>query len=114
MAVETRASVGMVFAPGMDFEREVVASEMPVLVDFWAPWCGPCVAVAPVLEELAQELADKVRLVQVNVEEHPELAERFGISSIPAFLLFQGGEVTGRMLGAMPKQVYRKFLGQHL
>ena len=96
------------------FESEVLGAETPVLVDFWAPWCGPCLAVTPLLEELADELAGQVRVVKVNIDEHEELALRYGVSSIPSFLLFRGGEVADRMVGAMPRPAFRDFVTRQL
>ena len=96
------------------FGDAVLGSELPVLVDFWAPWCGPCLAVTPVLEQLAEEHAGRVRLVKVNIDQHEELAFRYGVTSIPSFILFRRGEVVDRMLGAMPKAAFREFLTRNL
>lgn len=85
------------------FEQEVIQSTTPVLVDFWAEWCGPCRALGPVLEEVAQESGSKVQIVKVNVDEAPELANRFGIRGIPTMILFQNGEVKSTLMGNQPK-----------
>ena len=85
------------------WQAEVTASAVPVLVDFWAEWCGPCKAIAPVLEELNTEFAGKLKIVKVNVDEAPDLAQQFGIRSIPTLLVFKGGTIAGQMVGAMPK-----------
>jgi thioredoxin len=92
------------------FEPEVLQSERPVLVDFWAEWCGPCHAVAPILDQIAGEHED-LRLVKVNIDEEPELARRFGIMSIPTMILFEGGEPKAAALGAQPKGMLEKSLG---
>jgi thioredoxin 1 len=93
------------------FQTEVLESEGPVLVDFWAEWCGPCHAVAPVLNQIAEERAGELRLVKVNIDEEPELAQRYGIMSIPTMILFEGGEPKAAALGAQPKPMLEKSLG---
>ena len=86
-----------------NFQAEVIESEQPVLVDFWAPWCGPCRLVAPVLEEIAGE-RDDLRIVKLNVDENQETAMTFGIMAIPTMVLFRGGQEAKRIQGAMPKR----------
>ena len=86
-----------------NFESEVVKSDLPVLVDFWATWCGPCQMMGPVVEQLSDELAGKVKFCKVNVDENPELAEKFDVMSIPNFKFFKNGEVVGETLGAVGK-----------
>jgi thioredoxin 1 len=93
------------------FEAEVLASERPVIVDFWAEWCGPCHAVSPVLERIAEERAAELRLVKVNIDEEPVLAQRYGVMSIPTIVLFEGGEPTAAAIGAQPKQMLERSLG---
>jgi thioredoxin 1 len=93
------------------FQTEVLESEGPVLVDFWAEWCGPCHAVAPVLDQIAEERAGELRLVKVNIDEEPELAQRYGIMSIPTMILFEAGEPKAAALGAQPKPMLEKSLG---
>jgi thioredoxin 1 len=93
------------------FETEVLQSEKPVIVDFWAEWCGPCHAVAPVLDEIARERADDLRVVKVNIDEEPALAQRYGIMSIPTIVLFRAGEPAAAALGAQPKRMLEQSLG---
>jgi thioredoxin 1 len=93
------------------FESEVLQSEKPVIVDFWAEWCAPCRMIAPVLDEIARERADEVRVVKVNIDEEPELAQRYGIMSIPTIVLFKGGAPAAAALGAQPKSMLERSLG---
>ncbi len=93
------------------FETEVLQSDKPVIVDFWAEWCGPCHAVAPVLDKIAEERSDEVRLVKINVDENQELMVRYGIQSIPTIVLFKGGEPAAAVIGAQPKGAIERGLG---
>ena len=93
------------------FETEVLQSDKAVLVDFWAEWCGPCHAVSPVLDKIAAERADELKLVKVNIDEERELAERYGIASIPTMILFKGGEPAAAAIGAQPKGALERALG---
>jgi thioredoxin 1 len=93
------------------FETEVLQSEKPVIVDFWAEWCGPCHAVAPVLDKIAEERSDEVRLVKINVDENQELMVRYGIQSIPTIVLFKDGEPAAAVIGAQPKGAIERGLG---
>jgi thioredoxin 1 len=93
------------------FETEVLQSEKPVIVDFWAEWCGPCHAVSPVLDRIAEERADELKLVKINVDEEQELMIRFGIQSIPTIILFKDGAPAAAVIGAQPKGAIEKGLG---
>jgi thioredoxin len=93
------------------FETEVLGSEQPVIVDFWAEWCGPCRAVAPVLDQIAEERSTELRVVKVNIDEEPDLARRYGVMSIPTIILFKAGEPAAAAVGAQPKKMLEKSLG---
>lgn len=92
-----------------NFEQEVLKSDIPVLIDFWATWCGPCRALGPVLEEIASETSS-VKIVKVNVDEQPELASQFRIMSIPTMILFKSGEVADKTVGLLPKDEVLNFI----
>lgn len=97
-----------------NWQQEVLKSPIPVLVDFWAPWCGPCRAIAPVLDELSEELDGKLKIGKVNVDDHQELAAKFEIRSIPTMLIFQNGVVQQQIVGAMNKAALKDKLMKHL
>ena len=86
-----------------DFEAEVLKAELPVLVDFWAEWCGPCKMISPIVDEISQELEGKLKVVKINVDEAQELAGKYQVMSIPTLLLFKGGEIAEQIVGAMSK-----------
>jgi thioredoxin 1 len=93
------------------FEQEVIQSDKPVIVDFWAEWCGPCHAVSPVLDKIAEERGEELRLVKVNIDEEPALAQKYGIVSIPTIVLFKDGEPAAAAVGAQPKTAIERSLG---
>ncbi|WP_158775606.1 thioredoxin [Cobetia sp. L2A1] len=97
-----------------DFESVVLESEQPVLVDFWASWCGPCKTVSPTLEALAEEYAGRLNIVKIDVDEAPELAARFGVRGVPTLMLFLGGNVEASKVGAMPRAQLAAFLDANL
>ncbi len=86
-----------------NFQNEVLDSQAPVLVDFWAPWCGPCRMIAPMVEELAQEYKGAVKIGKINIDDSPSAATQYGVSSIPTLMIFKGGEVVDRFVGVQPK-----------
>jgi thioredoxin 1 len=92
------------------FEADVLRSSRPVLVDFWAEWCGPCKTIGPSLEELAKEYGEKVTIAKVNVDESPGVASRYNVRSIPALMLFKGGQVAASRVGAMPKNKIKEWV----
>lgn len=95
---------------GANFEAEVIKSDIPVLVDFWAAWCGPCRAIAPVVEQLSTEYAGKVKVAKVNVDENRELAQKYGVMSIPTIIFFKNGEKTDQVIGFTGKADLEKKL----
>jgi thioredoxin 1 len=95
-----------------DFEEKVLGSDKPVLVDFWAPWCGPCRIVGPVLEDIARENGEVIKVAKVNVDENQELAARFGIRGIPTVMLFDGGQVRETLVGARPRADFESLVSR--
>jgi len=96
------------------FEGDVLKSDKPVLVDFWAPWCGPCRSVSPIVDDLATQYKDKLRVAKVNVDESSQVAMKYQVTSIPTFILFKNGQVADRVLGALPRSEFVKFIDRNL
>ena len=96
------------------FEKTVLQSQVPVIVDFWAPWCGPCRMVAPVLDKIAKEQAGKLLVAKVNTDENPEWAMRYGVQGIPTMLFVANGKIVHRQVGAMPEGMLREVLNQFM
>ncbi|MEO0489488.1 MAG: thioredoxin [Cyanobacteria bacterium P01_A01_bin.123] len=96
------------------FKQEVLESELPVLVDFWAPWCGPCRMVAPVVEEISEQYDGKIKVVKVNTDDNPSVASQYGIRSIPTLMIFKGGQRVDMVVGAVPKTTLANTLEKYL
>ena len=96
------------------FPKEVLESSVPVLVDFWAPWCGPCRMVAPVVDEIAEQYEGQIKVVKLNTDENPQVASQYGIRSIPTLMIFKGGERVDMVVGAVPKTTLASTLEKHL
>ena len=104
----------MIHTTNNSWDNDVTKSNLPVLVDFWAEWCGPCRMVGPAVEQLSQMMSYKIKVAKINVDENQEIAVRYGVRSIPSLLLFKGGKEIARTVGAAPKEVYQKFIEESL
>ena len=104
------SSPNVVHVSDASFETDVLNANLPVLVDYWAEWCGPCRMIAPALEEISGSLAGKVKIVKLNVDENPATASKYGIMSIPTLMLFKNGEMASRQIGAAPKQKLEQWI----
>ncbi len=100
----------MIIFNEQNFEKEVLKSDLPVLVDFWAKWCGPCLMAGPVIEELAKEYEGKIKFGKLNVDESPKIAEKYGILSIPTVIIFKEGKEIKRQVGFPGKEIYKKLM----
>jgi thioredoxin 1 len=96
-----------------NFDQEALKSDLPVMVDFWAPWCAPCRMVGPIIEELANSYSGKVKVGKLNTDDNPVIASRYGVMSIPTILLFKNGQIVDRIVGAVPKKDFEKVLAAH-
>jgi thioredoxin 1 len=106
--------MGALHVDEKNFEAEVVQSSTPVLVDFWAEWCGPCKMIGPIIDQLSVELQGKMKMTKVNVDESPELAGKFNVMSIPTLLIFKNGQAVDQIVGAMPKDKLLAKINPHL
>jgi thioredoxin 1 len=107
-------SEDLIHVTDSNFEQEILKSEKPALVDFWAPWCGPCQRIAPIIEELAAEYKDKVKVAKLNVDESRKVATDLGVMSIPTLILFKDGKVIDKVIGLVPKDRLKEFMNKAL
>ncbi|WP_018873904.1 thioredoxin TrxA [Thioalkalivibrio sp. ALJ16] len=104
----------IVYTSDAGFDEDVLKADQPVLVDYWAEWCGPCKMIAPILDEIAEEYAGKVKVAKLNIDENPSTPPKYGIRGIPTLMLFRGGDVEATKVGALSKSQLTAFLDQHL
>jgi thioredoxin 1 len=97
-----------------DFAADVLASDLPVLVDFWAEWCGPCKAIGPALEEISEAMGDKVAIAKLNIDENPSTPQTYNVRGIPTLLIFKNGEVAAEKIGAMPKSALEQWVTENI
>lgn len=107
-------SEDLIHVSDSDFENEILKSDQPALVDFWAPWCGPCQRIAPIIDELAKEYKGKVKVAKINVDESRKVATDLGVMSIPTLILFKGGQVVDKIVGLVPKDRLKEFVNKAL
>jgi thioredoxin 1 len=112
--MESRTGSTVTHVTTKTWDSEVLRSNLPVFVDFWAEWCGPCRMVGPAVEQIGKIMADKIKVAKLNVDENQEIAMKYGIQSIPSLVLFKGGKEVSRTIGAAPKEVYIKFIENSL
>jgi thioredoxin 1 len=105
---------GIKHVTDQDFEKVVLQGTQPTLVDFWAPWCGPCRIIGPIVEELAVSYQEKAVITKMNVDDNPEVAQKYGVTSIPTLMMFKEGKLVDRVVGAMPKGELQKFIDRNL
>ena len=110
MSMESKAETAVTHVNAKSWDSEVLKSELPVFVDFWAEWCGPCRMVGPAVEQISKAMTGKIKVAKVNVDENQEIAMKYSIRSIPSLLLFKAGKEIGRTIGAAPKETYIKFI----
>ncbi|MGM0553845.1 MAG: thioredoxin TrxA [Pseudomonadota bacterium] len=107
-------SDNILYTSDADFDQDVLKADQPVLVDYWAEWCGPCKMIAPILDEIAEEYAGKVKVAKLNIDENPSTPPKYGIRGIPTLMLFKNGDVEATKVGALSKSQLTAFLDQHL